>query len=95
MVDISSLFCSRVADLTEVSISHVMGGWDFLARGGTLVAVLSRVGSTGNDTEMPLFRRWWATVQARQEELPEDSLCESAPPMQLRLIWAMKKAPAQ
>ena len=65
---------------------------DCLAPGGTLVAVLS----TGwecpaNETELLLFRRWFATVHARQEELPEDTFTESAPPMQSRLIWAVKE----
>ena len=37
-----------------------------------------------------LPRRWFATVHARQEELSEDTFNETAPPMQSRLIWAVK-----
>jgi hypothetical protein len=42
-----------------------------------------------------LFRRWFATVQARQEELQEETFTESAPPMQSRLIWAVKESLTQ
>ena len=69
---------------------------DCLAPGGTLVAVLS----TGwecpaNEAELLLFRRWFATVGSRQQELPEDTFTESAPPMQSRLIWALKETVGQ
>ena len=45
---------------------------------------------TANETELLLFRRWFETVHARQEEVSEDTFTESAPPMQSRLIWAVK-----
>jgi len=67
-----------------------------LASGGTLVAVISPGWERpANETELLLFRRWFETVQARQEELPEDTFTESAPPMQSRLIWAVKKPSTQ
>jgi len=73
-------------------LRHVMAAWDCLAPGGTLVAVLSPGWECpANETELLLFRRWFATVHARQEELPEDTFSESAPPMQSSLIWAVKE----
>jgi hypothetical protein len=73
-------------------VRHVMAAWDCLAPGGTLVAVFSPGWEhpAANETELLLFRRWFATVQAHQEELPEDTFTESAPPMQSRLIWAIR-----
>jgi len=69
-----------------------MAAWDCLATGGTLVAVLSPGWECpANETELLLFRRWFATVHARQEELAEDTFSESAPPMQSSLIWAVKE----
>ena len=71
-------------------LRHVMAAWDCLAPGGTLVAVVSPGWERpANETELLLFRRWFATVQAHQEELAEDTFTESAPPMQSRLIWAV------
>jgi hypothetical protein len=68
-------------------LRHVMAAWDCLTPGGTLVAVVSPGWERPtNETELLLFRRWFATVQARQEELPEDTFTESAPPMQSGLI---------
>jgi hypothetical protein len=73
-------------------VKHVMAAWDCLAPGGTLVAVISPGWEIpANETELLLFRRWFATVQARQEELPEDTFTESAPPMQSRLVWAVRE----
>jgi hypothetical protein len=70
----------------------VRAAWDCLAPGGTLVAVVSQGWERpAKETELLLFRRWFATVQARQKELPEDTVLESAPPMQSRLIWAVKR----
>ena len=75
---------------------HVMVAWDCVAPGGTLVAVVSPGWEhPANETELLLFRRWFATVQAGQEELPEDTFGESAPPMQSRLIWAVREPLAQ
>lgn len=72
-------------------VRHVMAAWDCLAPGGTLVAVLSPGWERpANETELLLFRRWFATVHARQEELPEETFIESAPLMQSRLIWAVR-----
>jgi hypothetical protein len=31
------------------------------------------------------------TAHVRQEELPEETFIESAPPMQSRLIWAVRQ----
>jgi hypothetical protein len=51
-----------------------------------------RVGSTPpNERELLLFRRWFAMVQARQEELQEETFTESAPPMLSRFIWTVKE----
>jgi hypothetical protein len=64
-----------------------MAAWDCLAPGGILVAVVSRGWERStNETELLLFRRWFETVQARQEELSGDNFTESEPPMQSRLI---------
>jgi hypothetical protein len=77
-------------------VSHVMAAWDCLAPGGTLVAVLSPGWEhPANETELLLFRRWFATVQAHQEELSEDTFTESAPPMRSTLIWAVREPVAQ
>jgi hypothetical protein len=74
-------------------LRHVMAAWDCLAPGGTLVAVISPGWEhPANETELLLFRRWFAAVQARQEELPEDTFTESAPPMRSRLIWAVRQS---
>jgi hypothetical protein len=55
-------------------------------------AVTVRVGEPpAHETELLLFRRWFPTVHARQEELSEDTFTESAPPMQSKLIWAIKE----
>jgi hypothetical protein len=71
-------------------LRHVVAAWDCLAPGGTLVAVLSSGWECpGNETELLLFQRWFATVHARQEELSEDTFIESAPPMQFRLVWTV------
>jgi hypothetical protein len=51
--------------------------------------------SPANETELLLFRRWFATVRALQEELSEDTFTESAPPMRSRLIWAVKEPRAE
>src|SRR5215469_11586360 len=52
----------------------VMAAWDCLAPGGTLVAVVSPGWEyPSNETDLLLFRRWFAMVRARQEELPEDT----------------------
>jgi hypothetical protein len=73
-------------------LKHVMAAWDCLAPGATLVAVISPGWErTTNETELLLFRRWFATVQARQEELPEDTFIQSALPMQSRLIWTVRE----
>ena len=63
-----------------------------LAPGGTLVAVVSPCWEhTTNEAELLLFRRWLETVHPRQEELSEDTFIESGPPMQSRLIWAVRE----
>jgi len=68
-------------------VRHVMAAWDCLAPGGTLVAVVSPGWERpADETELLLFRRWFATVHAHQEELSEDTFIESAQPMQSRLI---------
>jgi hypothetical protein len=68
-----------------------MAAWDYLASRGTLVAVVSPGWERPtNETDLLLFRRWFATVHARQEELSEDTFSESGPPMQSRLIWAVR-----
>jgi hypothetical protein len=74
----------------------VMAAWDCLAPGGTLVAVISP-GWEGpaNERELLLFGRWFATVQTRQEVLPENTFIEAAPPMQSRLIWAVRQRVTQ
>jgi hypothetical protein len=73
-------------------LRHVMAAWDCLAPGGTLVAVISPGWEhPANETELLLFRRWFATVHARHEELSEDTFTESAPPLRSRLVWAVKK----
>jgi hypothetical protein len=73
-------------------LRHVMAAWDCLAPGGTLVAVVSRGWERpANETELLLFRCWFATVQVRHEELSEGTFIESAPPMQSRLIWAVRE----
>jgi hypothetical protein len=67
-----------------------------LAPGGTLIAVLCPGREhPANEMELLLFRRWFATVLARQEELPEDTFTESAPPMQSRLIWVVRERVTQ
>jgi hypothetical protein len=69
-----------------------MAAWNCLAPGGTLVAVISPGWERpANETELVLFRRWFETVHAHQEELSEDTFTESAPPMQSRLIWAVRE----
>jgi hypothetical protein len=69
-----------------------MAAWDCLSPGGTLVAVLSLGWECpANETELLLFRRWFATVHARLEKLSEETFSESAPPMQSRLVWAIKE----
>ena len=69
-----------------------MAAWDCLAPGGTLVAVVSPGWERStNETELLLFRRCFATIRARQEELSGDTFIESAPPMQSRLIWAVRE----
>ena len=73
-------------------LRHVMAALDCFAPGGTLVAVVSPGWEhPANETELLLFRRWFATVQAHQEELSEETFIDSAPPMQSRLIWARKE----
>jgi hypothetical protein len=73
-------------------LRHVMAAWDCLAPGGTLVAVVSPGWERpAKETDSLLFRRWFTTVRARQEDLPEDTFTESALPMQSRLIWAVKE----
>jgi hypothetical protein len=73
-------------------LKHVMAAWDCLAPGGTLVAVVSPgCERPARETELLLFRRWLATVQARQEELSEDTFVESAQSMRSRLIWAVRE----
>ena len=68
-----------------------MAAWDCLAPGGTLVAVVGPGWERPtNETELLLFRRWFTTVHARQEELSEDMFIESAPPLQSSLIWAVR-----
>jgi hypothetical protein len=53
-------------------VTHVMAAWACLAPGGALVAVVSPGWEhPTNETELLLFRRWFATVHARQEELSE------------------------
>jgi hypothetical protein len=72
------------------NLRHVMAAWDCLAPGGTLIAVLSPGWEhPTNEMELLPFRRWFATVHARQEELSEDTFTESAPPMRSTLIWAV------
>ena len=69
-----------------------MAAWNCLAPGGTLVAVISPGWERpANETELVLFGRWFETVHAHQEELSEDTFTESAPPMQSRLIWAVRE----
>ena len=69
-----------------------MAAWDCLAPGGTLVAVIRQGWEhPANETELLLFRSWFETVHARQEDLPEHDLIASAPPMQSRLIWAVRE----
>ena len=65
-------------------LKHAIAAWDCLAPGGTLVAVGWE--RPANETELLLFRRWFVTVRVHQEELPEDTFGESAPPIQSRLI---------
>jgi hypothetical protein len=73
-------------------LRHVMAAWDCLALGGTLVAVISPGWERpANETDVRPFRRWFAAVQAPQEELPKDTFIESAPPMQSRLISAVRE----
>ena len=75
-------------------LKHVMAAWDCLARGGRLVAVVSPGWEhPANETSCCSSGRWFATVRARQEELPEDTFGESAPPMQSMLIWAVREPP--
>jgi hypothetical protein len=77
-------------------LKHVMAAWDCLAPGGTLVAVISPGWERpADETELLLFRRWFATVQARQEELSEETFVESVPPIQSRLIWAVRELTSQ
>ena len=77
-------------------LRYAMAAWDCLAPGGTLVAVVSPGWERSTtETELLLFRRWFATVQAHQEELSEDTFTESAPPMQSRLIWAVREPVTQ
>jgi hypothetical protein len=77
-------------------LRHVMAAWDCLAPGGTLVAVVSPGWERATkETELLLFRRWFETVHARQEELPEDTFIESGPPMRSRLIWAVRERVTQ
>ena len=77
-------------------LRHVMAAWDCLAPGGTLVAVvIAGWERHANGTELLLFRRWFATVYARQEELSEEAFTETAPTMQSRLIWAVREPVTQ
>ena len=62
-----------------------------LAPSGTLALISPGWEPSTNKTELLLFRRWFETVRARQEELPEDTFTESAPPMQSRLIWPVRE----
>jgi len=73
-------------------LRHVMAAWDCLAPGGTLEAVTSPGWERpANETELLSFRRWFPSVHARQEELPEDTFTECAPPMRSRLVWAVRE----
>jgi hypothetical protein len=58
-------------------LRHVMTAWDCLTPGGTLVAVVSPGWEhPANETELLLFRCWFATIHARQKLLPEDTFGE-------------------
>jgi hypothetical protein len=68
-------------------LRHVTTAWDCLAPRGILVAVVSPGWEhPASETELLLFQGWFATVHARQEELPEDAFGESAP-----LIWVVRE----
>jgi hypothetical protein len=72
--------------LQNEDFRHVPAAWDCLAPGCTLVAVVSPGWELpANEKELLLFRPWFETVHARQEELSEDTFAESAPPMRSRL----------
>ena len=64
------------------------------ARRHTGAVVRPGWGCPANETELLLFRRSFAAVRARQEELPEDTFTESAPPMQSS-IWSVRKRVTQ